>query len=700
MFRVLSSLVFALVLSTSAHSQDVKPLFPDPETCAAPLNDGDLGSDERGSWSDCEKWVWSCIVKGDEANLFAKRPDASTPDGCRKARSKEASELRTRLRLAAFKDPGRFETANAISDKFLLTILTNPAYMSRIPPSGIRIFGAYFKDPINLENLTTSVNIVLDASIMKRGLRLTNFRTEKNLSLDYSNVRGSIFLMRSRIEGSLFMEKGVFDSVDLNDARIGASLEATGSVFNDELRIHRAFVQGKVILQKARLTALSGWDARIGSSLEMRLADIRLGVDLTGSTIDGDVRMQDVTFGRHASNDSVRCDWDPASASNHVLNELKSSLTGNDFEAAIKETVNERPSRADGVQPNSCEAAVKNASLGDKANALLRDMKIKGALCLVDVTGEIAIANDGQSHKHIGKISLDGTEANSTILSWKPSQSQTLWYMVNFKTNYLLVNLQSQPPVHYTDNINVGAITLLKSADTTADEARRIDGRNEEYLVKEKCDVTPGPNTTHAADDLETQDRIVAFFKSDQAAGAQPFANIVERIEQTGINTTHLKIALSEHKHRNACASSQLTAAWKSNGWKQVRAQATGLPAREVYKFMLDSICSGGYSALKYTVSYGHQPLNLIFWFFGIGLFFFALLFFDKPDPEKPEEIDHPGLLYVFDNLIPLKAYRSDHAVAARLPKRKSLRIYLKLHRFLGAMLAVLAFFFIYKASA
>ena len=57
-------------------------------------------------------------------------------------------------------------------------------------------------------------------------------------------------------------------------------------------------------------------------------------------------------------------------------------------------------------------------------------------------------------------------------------------------------------------------------------------------------------------------------------------------------------------------------------------------------------------------------------------------------------------MLYVFDNLIPLKAYRSDHAVAARLPKRKSLRIYLKLHRFLGAMLAVLAFFFIYKASA
>ncbi len=699
MFRVLSSLVFTLVICASAHAQDAKPLFPEPETCATPLNDGDIGADERGSWSDCEKWVWSCIVKGEEANLFAKRPDASTTDGCRKARSKEASELRTRLRLAAFKDPGRFETANAISDKFLLTILTNPAYASRIPPSGVRIFGAYFKDPINLENLTTTVNIVLDASMMKRGLRLTNFKSEKNLSLDYSNVRGSIYMMRARIEGSLFMEKGVFDSVDLNDARIGASLEATGSVFNDELRIHRAFVQGKVILQKARLTALSGWNTRMGSSLEMRLADIRLGVDLTGSSIDGDVRMQDVTFGRHASGTSVRCDWDPASASNHVLNELKSSLNENDFEAAIKETVTERPSKADGVQPNSCEAAEKNASLADKTNALLRDMKIKGALCLVDVTGEIAIANDGQSKKHIGKISLDGTDANSTILSWKPSQSQTLWYMVNFKTNYLLINLQSQPRVHYTDNINVGAITLLKGGDAAAGETKKTDGRSEEYLVKEKCDVTPGPNTTHAADDRDTQDRIIGFFKSDQAAGAQPFANIVARIEDMGVNTTHLKIALSEHKNRNACASSQLMRKWNELPWTGVGERLKTLTIDETRKFALDGVCLAGLAGLKYSVSYGHEPHNLIFWAILLVFLFAAALRLDRRNPNIINPGPPLGLTYAIDTLNPLKPYRIDRLRAEERPNSRWLRVYLAVHRVLGVVLAVLAFFFIYKAS-
>ena len=499
--------------------------------------------------------------------------------------------------------------------------------------------------------------------------------------------------------GPLRREHGGALEVARREKTIGASLEATGSVFNDELRIHRAFVQGKVILQKARLTALSGWNTRMGSSLEMRLADIRLGVDLTGSSIDGDVRMQDVTFGRHAANDSVRCDWDPASASNHVLNELKSSLTENDFEAAIKETVTERPSKADGVQPNSCEAAEKNASLADKTNALLRDMKIKGTLCLVDVTGEIAIAKEGQSSKHIGKISLDGTDANSTILSWKPSQSQTLWYMVNFKTNYLLINLQSQPLVHYTDNISVGAITLLKGAEPTAGSAKRTDGRSEEYLVKEKCDVTPGPNTTHAGDDRDTQDRIVAFFKSDQAAGAQPFANIVGRIEDMGVNTTHLKIALSEHKNRNACASSQLMRKWNELPWAGVGERLQTLTVDETRKFALDGVCLAGLAGLKYSVSYGHEPHNLIFWTILLVLFFAAALRLDRRNPQILNPGPPLGLTYAIDTLNPLKPYRIDRLRAEERPNSRWLRVYLAIHRLLGVVLAILAFFYIYKAS-
>ena len=701
MFRVralLALLVFVVLSPLAARAEDPPPLFPEPEACAAQPDDPSIRPEEKSKWSDCEKWVWSCLRQGLEANLFSKA-------ACMVPRSAESNNLRKRLRLAAFYKPERFEKSNLISGSFVVTAITDPHYARQLGNVGVRIYGAYYTDPINLENYTTDVNIVLDGSVMRRGVRLTNFKTDKNLSLDGSNVRGSIFLMRSRIQGSLFLEAGVYDYVDLNDAKVGASFEASSSLFNDEIRIHRATIDGKVILTKARLTTLTGWNAELGSSVEMRLADVRYGIDLSGSHVKGDVRMQDVTFARQTGPASAHCDWDPDLPSQNVLHELKTAVPAGDFATVYEEVVLSRPTRADGIQPNVCAQAQpadakKPSVLSDRNSVLLRDMRIDGALCLVDVTGEIPFRDDPARKSSIGKIAIDGTQTNATILSWHdPSTSPTLWYMANYKTNYLLANLENAPLRHYTDNIDVGALTMMKrSAIYASSEARAVE-ISDEYRVREKCDVTPGIGNNELAADRTIQDRIIRYFNADKSESSQPFANIVSRIDTMGVNTTHLKIALSEHKNRNACASSQLMRNWNDLPWAGVSEKLASASLDEGRKFVLDGVCSLGLVGLKYSVSYGHEPHNLIFIALFLVLIFAFALRFDKPVSQVLQAGPRLGLTYALDNLIPLKPYRFNRLLADEKPNRPFLRAWLVVHRILGATLAILAFFFIYKAS-
>ncbi len=705
MLRALAFAIFVVVSALAGHvrADDGPVEFPAPTPCFAPLDDTGIGIEpaEKAKWSACEKWVWSCIRLGQEANLFLKQ--------CLKPRQGEATAPRKLFRLAAFVDPDQYKASNALSDKFLITILTQPAYVKSIAPVGVRIFGAYFGEPVNLENVTTAINLVLDATMARQGLRLTNFKSEKNLSLDGSNIRGAIFLMRARIDGSVFMEKSVLDSVDLNDAHIGSSFEATGSLFNGELRLNRASIAGKVIVTKSRLTTLVAWNSHIGSSLEMRLADVRVGIDLTGSTVDGDVRMQDVTFGRQTSTTPRHCDWNPAVETDHILSSLKELLPPQMFDAAWKETVSERSLKNGVPEPNVCAVMEASAQPAVRHNALLHDMRIKGLLCVMDVTGEIeGPAPPGSPPPKINTISFDGTEAGKTILGWKPSVSDTEWRAVNFKTEYLLINLNSQPNVHYVDNLDVRVITLLKS-NQSVEPAVSLK-LSDEHLVKKHCDVTPNANNTDATGDREAQNRIIKFFSNDKSGSAQPFAAVVTSLESSGINTVHLKKALSKLKYRNLCASSQLMKNWQDLPWSSVKDRMSTVTTDEASKFFLDGLCTAGLFTYANLVSYGHEPHRLAYASLILIGLFWLLLKFDRTSLEAAVPSDPLALvpsphhtkfdlIYAIDNFIPIKTYRIERERAERPPCRRWLRAYRAFHRAMGMLFVVAILLFVYRIA-
>ena len=671
--------------------------------------------DETGdrAWTPCEKWVWSCIVRGLEANLYEKQ--------CFDPRSTKNREARLGRQYEPFVNPDKHAAANLLSDHFLRTILwRHEEYAKKIPPPGVRIYGAYFDDPVNLENVSTSVNLVIDGSVFKRGVRLTNFTSPYNISFDGSNIRGPLLMLRTKIGGSLFLQKGVYDTVDLRDARIGSSIDAARSVFTDDFRMDRARVEGKVNLVKSRLTVLNAWDTSIGGSLELRLADVRLRVDMTGATVNGDVRMQRTAFGRNRADQVPSCDWDPAAGGDHLLNDLSVNYAGEAWQRALTETVLSRPS-LDGraAVGNVCVELLKDARFGANNEVLLRDMKIKGNLCLIDLTGEITGAGE---RDHVDIISLDGTQANSTVLRWKKSPSQTLWHAVNFKTPYMLVNLESQPQQHFIDNMDVGFIAFVKKG-AKEPPAEASDENVDKYL----CDVTPAPENAMEAGSDAVHRGLVQFFTgpANKSRSAQPFSKIVERLEESSATSTYLKIKLSEYKLAKFCATSavskelstfsdltwlsfpqKLTQAWGNvqESRRKIQegrdtAEGTFDAIGETNRLFWDGVCSGGMTVYKYAVSYGHEPYNLFYYaILFVGLFW-LLLRLDKPVPASDEPPKKLGLVYAVDSFVPLAQLRLDRRNAGALPNRALLRVYLRFHRFAGLVFAVLVFLFIYRAA-
>lgn len=648
------------------------------------------------TWTACERWVWSCIADGKEANMFARV--CASP-----RRDNDEPNHRGAYGFAPFHQPDAYRASNAIGDGFLRQILTDPQLLGQIPAAGVRIYGAYFEKAVNLENATTERNLVLDAAIFKRGIRMTNFETTKNVSFDGANVRGKMLLMRARIGGSLFMERGVYDFVDLRDARIGASLEASRSVFTDMLRFDRASISGKVYLVKSRLTSLNAWDATIGGSMELRLADIRMRMDLTGTTVSGDVRLQEVTSGVRSEGGKPSCQWDPDLEIDHILHEAYAAAKNRDeafAETVLDEMMRLRPTIAGKPADTLCDETTVAGSRTSRHEFLLRDMKVNGTLCVMDTTGAItnataSVAANPASAQFLDTVSLDGTVANSTVLRWTDPGSDTLWHAVNFKTRHMLINLEAQPQRHFIDNLDVEFISFVRR-----DRNRKPDLRDEDddkYL----CDVTPHETNVDNVDAADTQRRIVSFFTgpSNLSGSAQPFANVLSRLDASGVETRDLNIELSEYKYRNACQTSQIMRDWKELHWLTIKDQLALMTPDEVRKLFLDGICATSIFGYKWLVSYGHEPLNLFVWVVIFVAIFWVLLQLDRKETSLWLTHSKYSLAYAIDNFHPLKPYRIDPMGSERKPNSRWLRGYLVIHRMIGVIFVVLFFVFVYRAS-
>lgn len=726
---MLAGLLFMQVAGHEARAQDpaLTPLPPTACPAVAGTSADDASTSDATSseaaddpaWNACDKWVWHCIRQGGEANLFAKE--------CAELRSDRSRELRRVYKYAPFTDPDTYSETNGLSKNFVYDILTKSQYANILPASGIRIVGGYFAEAVNLENVSTDKNLVFDQSIFKKGVRLTNFRSDRNFSLDGSNVRGAFYLKRANLGGTLFFEEAVFDLLDASDARFAASVDGPGSVFNAPFRLDRVRVEGKVSLIRARLTELTAFDTEIGSKLELRHADVRGRIDLTGAKVSGDVRMQRLKFGRVVSDKpGISCDWDLTDHKNYFfLAPTREEFAGHRdlYEKILQEAIYSRPGvynpdypclrqdaeAAPGSTPQNAATSAYKPTI--EHEVLIRDMKIGGALCLIDITGKVDAPDTGTGKSpDVSAITLDGTEARTTILRWAPTKSTTLWQAVHFTTRNLYLDLGNRPNRYLFDNLNLGNVSFLKAPEGLEAIEQVEDSRS--YL----CDTPSGPSARYASDAPETHERIISFFNSaaNKSSSAQPFGEIVKRLESSGSASIRLKVAYTDYKFESLCQNSEFFKRLENENAGSVIASPRSMfrvantlmsenkfaPLDEARRIGLDIACKPMLAAYKYTVSYGYEPLNILYLIIVFIMLFWALLRLDKPLHMAPEgRPPRLGLLYAIDMFNPFTQVRINHDHGRWQPQARWLRVYLAFHRFLGFVLCILLAVGIYGAG-
>jgi len=183
-------------------------------------------------WTEQEKWVWGKLSKGEIADFTTKE-------------AKEGLGIRT-------DDSQKWSETTVLSPAFLQTILLNDPYREALPWSGVKIIGAWIKEPLFLEDavfgrpwwmnkcrfekevvlsgLRTPWSISLKGSIFSAALSLLNAKVGGTLNMGGSTFTGPLNMNSLKVGQSLLMREGAqFVEVDLTAASVGKQLDISGS---------------------------------------------------------------------------------------------------------------------------------------------------------------------------------------------------------------------------------------------------------------------------------------------------------------------------------------------------------------------------------------------------------------------------------------------------------------------------------------
>jgi hypothetical protein len=223
----------------------------DPSSC--------VGAADR-SWSQAERWAWRAFCAGDVADFN------------RAARKK----------LDPTK-PGGWSRARMLDSRFFEQIFTDPTYRDRLPRSGVRIIGAWFRRPLNLTRVSTD-----------RPLAILGSRFESDIRLDYSTTSDLIDLRGSSVGGMI--------TGDLLHASGGPALD--GCNLEKGMRLSHATLyrlsldhcqsSAAIDLDAMELTELAMHTATVHGGFDARFSKIANQLTLLGSTIEGPVNLDGV----------------------------------------------------------------------------------------------------------------------------------------------------------------------------------------------------------------------------------------------------------------------------------------------------------------------------------------------------------------------------------------------------------------------
>jgi hypothetical protein len=240
--------------------------------------------------------------------FFTEKPNGKLDQYCR-TKAQEIADLKDGRILQALKQV--FHSGNGIchtddarraSASLFRDIFADP----RFHPgrAGLRLIGGIYCDEILLQEITTGYSIILDGSVLFKGITLRNATIKGDLSLDNAQIAGPIKIWRSTIRSSVFGTGAVIEALGIYDSTINRSLHLSDSVFPGTkkeptavtIEIDRTNIGGEVLVEKALVGPLLLQNSDIGSTLGLKHSTFLEAVRIEQTNVSGAFEAQGADF--------------------------------------------------------------------------------------------------------------------------------------------------------------------------------------------------------------------------------------------------------------------------------------------------------------------------------------------------------------------------------------------------------------------
>jgi len=230
------------------------------------------------NWTEQEKWVWEKLSRGKIADFTAEE-------------AKGELSIKT-------EDSQEWSEKTVISPAFLQTILLDEAYRGTFPWSGVKIIGAWIKEPLFLEDAALRHPWWMDRCRFEAEVNLIGLKTPWTISLEGSKFKGSLSMLNARVGGQLNMSGSTFSGeLNMNGLAVQQSFSMRGGAQFAKVNLVSARVGGQLDMSGSTFTELLNMNSlAVEQSFSMRGGAQFAGVNLTGTKVGGQLDMTGSTF--------------------------------------------------------------------------------------------------------------------------------------------------------------------------------------------------------------------------------------------------------------------------------------------------------------------------------------------------------------------------------------------------------------------
>jgi hypothetical protein len=161
---------------------------------------------------------------------------------------------------------------------------------------GVRIIGARFTEPVDLQNAELSNDLWLDHSLLEKGADFRGLRSTRRMTLYGSKITGPLKMAYLDLRGDLSMGgKAEFTEVYLPFSHVGGNLTLSESTVTEDLNMVGLQVDGSLFMDDAKFTRIDLTSARV-SWLTLDGSRVTGLLDMAALHVDSHLVMSQAEF--------------------------------------------------------------------------------------------------------------------------------------------------------------------------------------------------------------------------------------------------------------------------------------------------------------------------------------------------------------------------------------------------------------------